>query len=585
MLSPKYFLYLAVGDGKESRLGITSHPRIDAYFLEEAGFEELWVIHPPQPIWLAETVWKNISKGPIPKRLSEFEKLSAGYFHSYLTAIKFKAERFKVSELKPSYLDLPDIGPIFQGRSILGTEVVALLKESGFDLPWDPEEYLEGLVIQSKIGREAAVTRDVLGFPHCRRCGSTDGIYEEYCYFCGSPNCLICSNCKQMGIARSCTPLYFEPFPATLGNKADEIHPVLHFDLTPPQKRAADMVKDFCESPASRFLVWAVCGSGKTEVSFEAVAKVLSNGGNVLYAIPRKDIVIELLPRFTEAFPNVPIVALYGGCPTRDIGDETRLVIATTHQCLRFYHRFDLAVLDEADAFPYQGSAMLHYAVERGLRPDGKLLIMSATPSRDLIQQAKSGKLPYVSIPARHHRQPLVLPEYVIIKNLKMPADNQATLPKTVLELLKSRIEAHRKVLVFMPTLQLIEIFGRSLADWGEANGYRGDWTHSRRDNRLEVKHALLSGHLDFLVTSTIYERGITIRDLDVMVLFADYEHIYDSRTLIQIAGRVGRYGEPAKVYFAARTVTRAMKECSAILREMNAEAARLGYLTVNSFT
>jgi competence protein ComFA len=123
------------------------------------------------------------------------------------------------------------------------------------------------------------------------------------------------------------------------------------------------------------------------------------------------------------------------------------------------------------------------------------------------------------------------------------------------------------------------------LVDWGRENGYRGDWTHSHQDNRLEVKQDLVSGGLDFLVTSTIFERGITIPDLDVIVLFADYESIFDSRTLIQIAGRVGRYGEAANAYFIARTVTRAMKECSEILREMNQEAYQLGYLTENAFT
>ncbi len=45
---------------------------------------------------------------------------------------------------------------------------------------------------------------------------------------------------------------------------------------------------------------------------------------------------------------------------------------------------------------------------------------------------------------------------------------------------------------------------------------------------------------LDFLITTTILERGVTFPGIDVIVLKADDE-IFSAAALVQIAGRVGR--------------------------------------------
>ena len=88
---------------------------------------------------------------------------------------------------------------------------------------------------------------------------------------------------------------------------------------------------------------------------------------------------------------------------------------------------------------------------------------------------------------------------------------------------------------------------------------------HSRIRDRELPKAGLLTGALDFVITSTILERGITIPDLDVLVLAAENETIFDLRTLVQIAGRAGRKGEPGRVLFAAKRFTKAMRERVAV--------------------
>ncbi|MEB5454749.1 MULTISPECIES: DEAD/DEAH box helicase family protein [Virgibacillus] len=95
----------------------------------------------------------------------------------------------------------------------------------------------------------------------------------------------------------------------------------------------------------------AVCGSGKTEMLFSGIEEALRQGMRICIATPRIDVVRELLPRIQQAFSAVAIQALYG-----DSGEKqgtSQIMIASTHQLLRFEHAFDVVVIDEIDAFPY----------------------------------------------------------------------------------------------------------------------------------------------------------------------------------------------------------------------------------------
>ncbi len=578
LLSPQYYVYLALGPSMPNRIEISSNPRVDAYLFEEWGYHEMWIIKPPLPVWAAERVLAKVRAYPAGAP-AKFLKITARLIaeNSPVKARQVTIHRHAVPELKLAEFDPPAVESFFQGRSLLGTEVIELLKSQGLS-SWNPEDWLQYLWLQRRIQREAAVGIDSLGVPVCRRCGSTGGIITEHCLFCNNSGCLTCANCRAMGISKSCTPLYSQPDPATPVPTGSFIKPVFDFELTPPQRRASLALEQFIDSAAGSFLVWAVCGGGKTEVSFQAVAKSLSQGARVLYAIPRKEVVAELLPRFQKAFPDIEISAQYGGSGAKF--SDTQLTMATTHQCLRFYQRFDLVILDEADAFPYQGSAMLQYAVKRSLKDNGRLIIMSATPDESLMQKAASGKIPYVSIPARHHRRPLIVPEFIKLEIKGKPSISSNWEPPGVVQnFLRQRKAVGRKVLFFLPTIKMIEELGRDLVAWASAEGIQGAVTHSRTGDGSKVKAALLEGGLDFLVTSTIFERGITIPNVDVIVGWADYEMIFNSRSLIQIAGRAGRLGEPANVLFIGKTMTQSMKQAHRVITDMNREGYRLGFL------
>src|SRR5699024_6632945 len=115
-------------------------------------------------------------------------------------------------------------------------------------------------------------------------------------------------------------------------------------------------------------LTWAVTGSGKTEMLFPAISKGLQKGQRICIATQRADVVRELLPRIQRAFAKTFVQGLYGG--SRDKDGTAQLIIATTHQLLRFKHAFDLLIIDEVDAFPYHNDKSLQFAAKRSVKKD-----------------------------------------------------------------------------------------------------------------------------------------------------------------------------------------------------------------------
>ena len=75
------------------------------------------------------------------------------------------------------------------------------------------------------------------------------------------------------------------------------------------------------------------------------------------------------------------------------------------------------------------------------------------------------------------------------------------------------------------------------------------------------LRRSSTCGELSYLITTSILERGVTVKDLQVIVYHADHE-LYDEGTLIQISGRVGRKIDAydGEVIFIASRKTKKME-------------------------
>ena len=110
----------------------------------------------------------------------------------------------------------------------------------------------------------------------------------------------------------------------------------LSYELSPEQKELSDkLVENYKKGIDS--LVFAVCGSGKTEIVMKVISYAIENGRKIGFAIPRKDVVIELENRFKYVFKNNIVKSVYGG--HTDILNAD-LVCLTTHQLFRYQNYF-----------------------------------------------------------------------------------------------------------------------------------------------------------------------------------------------------------------------------------------------------
>lgn len=502
-----------------------------------------------------------------------------------------------------------------QGRLLLGSELARALGRPG----QEPEPLLAQAEAWAAAGvarREAAVEIDAQGAV-CRRCGARAGIYAEACSRCGSPFCPRCSRCAAMGLARGCEPLYAVEAPLLAapspGEPAAEdrgwsLDPAMAGGLSAAQRRAFDTLREQVarrlgasavgtargglqggqRAAAAGCVVWAVTGAGKTEVAFGAAEVALQMGGRVLFAAPRREIAAQVAARAARAFEGRPVRLLIGrppgggaqGAPACGglAGADSALVVATTHQALRFYHAFSLVVLDEFDAFPYAGSDMLALAVDRAAHPDGFRVVMSATPGQDRLERARRAGWPVVHVPARHHGHPLPVPRIRVDPSMRRweqaPSD-PARVPAFVREWLESRAPATR-ALLFCPTVSLAEAVASAMGL---------PVCHSAHPARERTLACFAASRDGVLVSTTLLERGVTFPGLDVLVLFADHPTVFDEATLVQMAGRAGRAAErpDGRVLFAAATCSRAMEGAVRAIQEMNRLAAREGLLREGS--
>lgn len=393
-----------------------------------------------------------------------------------------------------------------------------------------------------------------------------------------------------MGRVRSCSPLIGSVNKVRLdrlaaGGFGDPESYIRPWELSDAQAAASRAGLAFIAMPGRKaaaadaaepeaFLVWAVTGAGKTEMIFPFLSATIARGGRALVATPRKDVVLELSPRVQRAFPQAHVVTLYGGSEQR--WDTGEIVIATTHQLLRFRHAFDLVVIDELDAFPFHNNPMLNYAARHACNPRGKYILLSATPPPEMQRAARWGRLPHAKVPVRYHRHPLPVPAMLVTSPLKRMLEGQR-LAKPLHHAILSTLRREAQLFVFVPGIAFVEPLV-TLLKHNFLCKIQG--TSSKDPERAEKIVAFREGRTRILVTTTILERGVTVPKTDVIVLDAD-SRLFDEASLVQMAGRAGRSKlDPAGiVLFAARDRTRPQLRAVRQIRRMNRLARRSGYL------
>lgn len=314
-------------------------------------------------------------------------------------------------------------------------------------------------------------------------------------------------------------------------------------------------------------LVHAVTGAGKTEMIYQVVAQVINQGGAVCLASPRIDVCLELYRRLKVDF-TCDISLLHG---ESEAYSRSPLVIATTHQLLKFYQAFDLLIVDEVDAFPYVDNPMLYHAVHQAVKVEGTKIFLTATSTDELDKKVAKGELTRLSLPRRFHGNPLIVPQKIWLADFQKYLGQKKLVPK-----LRQFIQKQRKtsfpLLIFASEIKKGQEFAEILQSTfpNEKVGFVASTT----ENRLEIVEKFRQKEITILLTTTILERGVTFPCVDVFVVEANHR-LFSRSALVQIAGRVGRSMErpTGELIFFHDGTTMAIEKAIKEIREMNQEA------------
>lgn len=385
---------------------------------------------------------------------------------------------------------------------------------------------------QSKIQKNDANYLPCITNNQCNRCQSTH-LEEEPCLLC-SKLCLTCQNCRQFGRSCACCVIKKNQNKQLFFTEHQKIC-VWEGELTEQQKKGSNAMLSAVTNNYN-LLVCAVTGAGKTEMLFPSIELAIRLNKKVCICAPRVDVILELFPRISTAFATVGCSLLYG--KQKIIFKDSPIVICTVHQLNRFHEAFDVIIVDEVDSFPLKGNQQLMQKINMAKTKEGTLIYLTATPNRYLFSLVKLKKFHLFQLSARYHRFKLPVPKLIWIGHWEKCV-NRNCLPQKLIQIIKQYCTLNKRFLLFCPKIDLMLKIEKILKKIFNQT-YHFTSVSSLDDNREQKVAEFRKGMYDFLLTTTILERGVTFSNIHVIVLGIEHR-IFTVENLVQIAGRVGR--------------------------------------------
>ena len=231
------------------------------------------------------------------------------------------------------------------------------------------------------------------------------------------------------------------------------------FVLNADQQKASDEIQT-AFGKFQPFLLYGITGSGKTEVYFDAMAKVLAQGRQVLFLLPEINLTPQLLKRVENRFADVPTAVLHSqmaaGKRTQDylraMLGQAKLVIGTRLAVFTPTGNVGLIVVDEEHDGSFKQDNELRYhardlAVWRAKQSGCPIILGSATPSLESWHKAQSGAYRLLQLTERAHAS-AQLPQVEILNVGRLKLDNGFS--PQALQLLKQNFEAGGMSLVYL---------------------------------------------------------------------------------------------------------------------------------------
>ncbi len=319
------------------------------------------------------------------------------------------------------------------------------------------------------------------------------------------------------------------------------------YDETDDQLRAIAEIKKDMQSPhAMDRLLCGDVGVGKTEVALRAAFKCIMSGKQVALLCPTTILAMQHFNSVSERMEPFAIKsALLSRFSTAKENKETlkglRMgsidIVVGTHKLIQKsveFQKLGLLIVDEEQRF-----GVTHKEKLKELFVGVDVLTLSATPIPRTLNMALSGirDLSTIDEPP-FERQP--------VETYVLEYDE-----KTIVSAIERELSRGGQVFYIHNRVDTIEHCAYRLSQL--IPGAAIDYAHGRMEEKQlsTVWGRLLSGDLDILVSTTIIETGVDVRNCNTLII-EDADRMGLSQ-LYQMRGRVGRSARKAYAYFTFR--------------------------------
>jgi len=241
----------------------------------------------------------------------------------------------------------------------------------------------------------------------------------------------------------------------------EEIH-LAHIELSENQQDAVKKLhKKVTENNFSATLLDGVTGSGKTEIYLSAIEEIFKDDtAQVLIMLPEIALTSQVTNRFERRFGFTPQTWHSGMTPAakkktyaKVINGGTRLIIGARSALFLPYKNLKLIVVDEEHDGSYKQEEGVIYnardmAVLRAKLKNFLIILASATPSIETMENVKSGKYEWLHLPVRHGGAQM--PDVGVIDMRNQKLDSRHFLSKPLVDAIRKNIENKKQSLLFL---------------------------------------------------------------------------------------------------------------------------------------
>ena len=229
-------------------------------------------------------------------------------------------------------------------------------------------------------------------------------------------------------------------------------------ELRDEQRAAVDAVGEGL-GRFGAFVLHGVTGSGKTEVYLRLVERVLQQGRRALVLVPEIGLTPQLVGRFRDRF-DTPMAVLHSALTDNErltawrdaFSGHARIVLGTRSAVFAPIPDLGIVIVDEEhDASFKQHEGGFRYsardlAVVRAQRADVPILLGSATPALESLQNVAGGRYVRLSMP---HRAAKAEPPRMALIDLRANAEHSG-ISTPALQAMQRHLSEDGQVLVFL---------------------------------------------------------------------------------------------------------------------------------------